>query len=1276
MVASSGDLGTARGAVEIVAKVKGMAETVRALKDLQAQTQNATKSIATSIESAGATGAATQAANALGHVGAAGQRAGSDIESGMEQAGRGIVKAEKSSKDLEAALTKISAVGFLVGGAVFAGLGVAVSRASDLNESISKTNVVFGSASRAVQDFATSTAKDLGISRQAALEAAATYGNLFRGIKISQGDAAQMSTTLVTLAADLASFNNFDPAQVLHDLQSGLIGETEPLRKYGVLLNEASVEQELMIEGAQKLNGEYTDAQKVQARYAIILKQTTTAQGDFARTADGVANSTRIAKAELADATAELGTTFLPIASKALQTVASLAEAFSNLPPGVQETTAQVIAVAGGLALLAAAGAKAFTIGKSVGRTWQDIGKAFSGTQKSCSDAAGCLLATGENAKTASTGLNTATASLKNFARVAAVGVIITVGADLAIDAMRNAVTGHSSDLEHLGNDISGHIADGIRAAGATSWADAVDGAVSDAQANMDARDLSLSLGFTLEQKEGSLDKQLRTFFNSSQILSPIPDSWIPDIQHADDTITELGVTVESVQKQADEAGVSFVEMVVSIAEAQGKATPEMKAYAEQTKNAREAEAPRVATLESLAKAQETMASAQHDSVGQLVENAAATQDAADADAAAAKAAQDKADAEEAAAKAAETYKKQLAEVVTNSLLEQGALQDVSSELDGIQAGYGDAEQSAQALVLAMNKAGAITLSKANREALGYAEALNQVDQNLGMVAEQTSNNQEDFDMWASRIGLVTSVLGGNTEELNRYIEMLQNGEITQQQFNDAIAGGAIGSFQKLDALYASGAISLDQYNKAKAAGVFLIQRSAGGMQDEDAELVQNIIDLAHYVKAHDDASGAVDRLTDSQREFIAATKSPVAQDFLQTLALLKSIGASPEVITKFIVDSAAADPVVAGLAEDLGLIDGEHKVTLTWDNANQVLDDLGGAADTLIDLDNKHVEVFVDTKEDALEFARRNADALDGKEVTFYLKGDHTQLDVDVGDAVDNAEGQTVDIPVQAKFDASNPLGNIPVLDSLNLPTPDPVEITAEDKTGDGVDAAKTTLAEVPVTAATEGENTSEAFATGIDSGKGAVSASVQGLVDQMNAGFQGSIQAASAWGSAAAVNFASAFVNALAGWANSAYNAGFNTAYNAKLGADAALGIHSPSRVATEIAENFGGTFIDTLVGQGSDAAQAGSDLMSRITSAMGSQTAWRSLFEGSRAIGQTAAQGRSIVTAPSGGINLSVTNNVSGVTDPEVASDMIAEKFFRTLSRLDAGGAVRGH
>jgi hypothetical protein len=123
-----------------------------------------------------------------------------------------------------------------------------------------------------------------------------------------------MSMSLVELAADLSSFNNIEPDVVLQKLQSGLAGMARPLREVGVFISAARVETEAYTSGIAAQGEELTDAQKIQARYNIILQDTTKAQGDFQRTlGESLPNQLRVVRAELEEVAASLGEALLPL---------------------------------------------------------------------------------------------------------------------------------------------------------------------------------------------------------------------------------------------------------------------------------------------------------------------------------------------------------------------------------------------------------------------------------------------------------------------------------------------------------------------------------------------------------------------------------------------------------------------------------------------------------------------------------------------------------------------------------------------------------------------------------------------------------------------------------------------------------------------------------------------------------------------------------------------------------------------------------------------------
>jgi hypothetical protein len=218
----------------------------------------------------------------------------------------------KSLKNLIPSFKTMAIAGTAAAGAVAAASFKLVQQASNLEESQTKVNTVFKNSAFIVDNFAKTSASSFGITKQAALEAAGTFGNLIQAFGIGEGQAANMSVTLLALAADLASFNNTPIEEAIVALRSGLSGEAEPLKRFGVAINDVRLKQEALNMGLYDGKGALDITAKTQAAYALILKDTNLAQGDFARTSDGFANQMRILQASLSDAATEVGLVLLP----------------------------------------------------------------------------------------------------------------------------------------------------------------------------------------------------------------------------------------------------------------------------------------------------------------------------------------------------------------------------------------------------------------------------------------------------------------------------------------------------------------------------------------------------------------------------------------------------------------------------------------------------------------------------------------------------------------------------------------------------------------------------------------------------------------------------------------------------------------------------------------------------------------------------------------------------------------------------------------------------
>jgi hypothetical protein len=291
----------------------------------------------------------------------------------------------------------------------------ATQSASDLGESINKSERVFGKAAQTMPGYGRSVAQSLGMSRAAALDAAAGIGAMLVPMGISQTEAAKMSSRMTTLAADLASLHNEDPTDMLDRLRAGLSGESEPLKQFGIVLTEARVKAEAMRLGIAKQGATLTEQQKIQARYSLAIRDAGAANGDFARTSGGLANQQRILKAEVADLSASLGGALLPAGLAVVGVLRDLAGWVDKN----RTTTAVLVGVVGGLA------AVVITVNGAM--------RAFAATQAAV-NAVSAIFITRTVAQTAATeGAAVAQTGLNASMRANPIGIVVTALAALGI---------------------------------------------------------------------------------------------------------------------------------------------------------------------------------------------------------------------------------------------------------------------------------------------------------------------------------------------------------------------------------------------------------------------------------------------------------------------------------------------------------------------------------------------------------------------------------------------------------------------------------------------------------------------------------------------------------------------------------------------------------------------------------------------------------------------------------------------------------------------------
>ena len=273
--------------------------------------------------------------------------------------GKNLQKAQSSLDKFGNKVEAVNRRAVLAFGAIALGAKSVIDSASDLNETIAKTGEIFGDGAKDIEAFAEAASGDLGLSKRQALDAASTFAILGRLGDLTGKDLNNFAKDLTSLSTDLASFNNTSTDEAIIALGAGLRGESEPLRRFGILLNAADVEAKALELGLGKtvtVNGKLKtvvdESSKVIARQALIMEQTSIQQGDFARTSDGAANQQRILAAEIENSKAAIGVGLLPAYQGLLAALIPLADFTSQNATLVTNLGIAVAVTAGSIIVL------------------------------------------------------------------------------------------------------------------------------------------------------------------------------------------------------------------------------------------------------------------------------------------------------------------------------------------------------------------------------------------------------------------------------------------------------------------------------------------------------------------------------------------------------------------------------------------------------------------------------------------------------------------------------------------------------------------------------------------------------------------------------------------------------------------------------------------------------------------------------------------------------------------------------------------------------------
>lgn len=211
----------------------------------------------------------------------------------------------------------------------------AISAASDLEEVQNVVDVTFGDGASKIEAWSKAAGSQFGLTETQAKRFTSTLGAMMKSAGLTGDEIVDMSTDMAGLAADMASFYNLDFDTAFQKIRSGISGETEPLKQLGINMSVANLNAFALQKGLSKTFEQMTQGEQTMLRYQYLMTATADAQGDFARTSDGYANSMRTLETNIESLKTKLGEVLLPAVS---EVVAGLNEMLTSLTPTQERT--------------------------------------------------------------------------------------------------------------------------------------------------------------------------------------------------------------------------------------------------------------------------------------------------------------------------------------------------------------------------------------------------------------------------------------------------------------------------------------------------------------------------------------------------------------------------------------------------------------------------------------------------------------------------------------------------------------------------------------------------------------------------------------------------------------------------------------------------------------------------------------------------------------------------------------------------------------------------
>lgn len=283
-------------------------------------------------------------------------------------------KAEKADDKMQRLGDRAVAVGkkmtLFVTVPILAAAGATIKLGMDAVESRNLFEVSMGAMTQAADKWSAHLSDKMGINRYESQRLIGTFNVMLKSLGQNEKGAYDMAKGLAELGYDMASFFNLEPEEAFDKLRSAITGETEPLKRLGIVVNETTIKQWALNKGLIEQGQVLTENQKITARYNVIMERTTAAHGDMERTLDSPANKLRVLKSRITETATEIGIKLLPTFEKMLGHIEKMVKWFSDLSEANKKQIMTLMGIA------AAAGPVMIAFGKFI-KIAPAVGKAF-----------------------------------------------------------------------------------------------------------------------------------------------------------------------------------------------------------------------------------------------------------------------------------------------------------------------------------------------------------------------------------------------------------------------------------------------------------------------------------------------------------------------------------------------------------------------------------------------------------------------------------------------------------------------------------------------------------------------------------------------------------------------------------------------------------------------------------------------------------------------------------------------------------------------------------